>query len=161
MALFDKADFVGTHVIDTEAKRDFILSYSNNRGHQCFETLAFTGGTIDPPLTLATMLQTYTVDEFIVDAVLVAGAIRGHEFLTALKLASSLGGLDIVQAAGTTADPAQIQLSGWFPTGAIIDIGITLDVDGPGVVTYTVPVGAAAPDVAKNLAAFITEQFNL
>ena len=124
MALFDKADFIGTHVVDSVAKRDFVLRYSNNRGHQCFEAMSVAAGGTAPPLTLATMLQTYTLDADGVQAVLSAGAVRGHEFLTAVKFLS-------IDAAATIEVPCpdlvvSFSVDGlWFP-GSALKVAITV-----------------------------------
>ena len=81
----DKSEFVGTWTIDTAAKRDACLAAANNRGQQAFDASAPYGGTTTtPPLSLATMLQVYTLDAAAVEVILTDTAIRGHEFLTGM-----------------------------------------------------------------------------
>lgn len=159
MALYDKADFIGTHVIDTAAKRDFILARSNNRGHQHFESMAIAAGaTNQPPLSLADMLQTYVLDtaekveQVLQNSPTGASALRGHEFLTAVKFAGDITPAGVLSTgnAGTPADPFTLTLTGWFTAGLTLDIGWQTDLpSGPGTAPWVVPYDMGPLEVAQ------------
>ena len=126
MALFNKADFIKTHNVDTAEKVEFILRKGNNRGHFCMEAMAVAAGaTNQPPLAKADMIQSYVLDtaEKVQD-VLTVGAIRGHEFMTAVTIAGAgaTAGID-------TAGPDLVvgfTLSGIWLNGAALNVAITV-----------------------------------
>ncbi len=163
MALFTKADFIGTYAIDTAAKRDFILRYSNNKGHQHFESMAVASGAVaspaQPPLTLADMLQSYVLDTAAkVEQVLQnspngASGLRGHEFLTACKLIGITPGGTIDKAAGTVSDPAQVTFNGIFFAGQTVTIACTAN---PGAVAVNVAIPVNSTQTPQQFAATAT-----
>lgn len=153
MSIYDKADFVGAHAITSAAQRDFVLKYANNKGQQFFNVMAeFGDTTTTPPLTLATMLQTYTLDAAAVDKVLQGNGsgLRGHEFLTAVTFAGNLTPAGVLSAAaGTAADPYTLTLSGWYSEGLTLDITWQTDLpSGPGQAPLVVPAGGWSPTEA-------------
>jgi hypothetical protein len=154
MSLFDKADFVGTHVISSAAQRDFILSRSNNKGHQHFAAMAEFGDVTSTPqvLSLAAMLQTYILDAAAVDKVLQANGsgLRGHDFLSAVTFAGDLTPAGVISAAaGTSADPHTLTLTGWFSAGLTLDITYDTDVGTPGTAPLLLTEAMGPLEVAQ------------
>ena len=150
-----KADFVGVFTVDTAAKRNFVLAAANNRGQQCFNAIAPYGGTTTtPPLTLATMLQVYTLDAAAVEVVLAETGARGNEFLSALGTPAPAPASPSI--ARLTTDPNTYTATGgpWAGgTMILCDLQIT-DPDGQSetdTFTVTLPPGSHTDSVAASV----------
>ena len=152
-----KADFVGTFTVDTDAKRDAILAAANNRGQQCFNAIAPYGATTTtPPLTLATMKQAYTLNEAAVEVVPAKTGARGNEYLTALDVQTGGATTQGPEIGQLTADPNNYTATGGpWPGGTQIYCDLTLtDPDGQSegdTFTVTLPPGSHSDSVAASV----------
>lgn len=149
----NKADFVGTHIITTAAQRNTILAAANNRGQKCFNVLApYGASSFTPPLSLAQMIQAYTLNAAAVEAVLARTGVRGHEFLDALvaNSATTLSPeLNIVR-------PNEYQFLSEWPAGTVADVYLELtDSDGDVQVStaeLTLPNDSTSEEAAAYVA---------
>lgn len=148
----DKADFEGIHVVADAAARDAILAAANNRGQQCFNAIAAYGGTTTtPPLSLAQMIQTYTLDAAAVEAVLGVTGIRGNEFLSELAgVAVAVAGIQRLST-----NPNSYTATGMWAGGTVISCQVTItDPDGQidqDVLRVTLPPGNHTSEVATQV----------
>lgn len=145
----DKADFEGIHVVADAAARDAILAAANNRGQQCFNAIAEYGGTTTtPPLSLAQMIQTYTLDAAAVEAVLGVTGIRGNEFLSALAGVA----VAVTRIRRLSTNPNSYTATGMWAGGTVISCQVTItDPDGQidqDVLRVTLPPGNHTSEVA-------------
>jgi hypothetical protein len=141
--MYLKSDFVGVPFLVEAVGRDAILAAANNRGQRGFNLIAQYGDTTTtPPLSLATMLQTYTFPTLAaVDGFLNHMGPRGSEFLIAL--AANTGGVPD-QPSITEVDNVYTATGTW-PGGTVITFTCTVtDPDGQSdthVYPITLPPG--------------------
>jgi hypothetical protein len=81
----DLADFIGVHTLSA-AEVDVCLAAGGLKGQQLFNAMApFGGTTTEPPLTMATMAQAYTLADIDdVYTVVNADGLRSHPFMEAV-----------------------------------------------------------------------------
>ena len=146
-----KADFIGIFTIDTDAKRDACLAAANNRGQDCFNTIAPYGSLIIvPPLNLSQMKQVYTLNEAAVEAVLAGTGARGNEFLTAL---SGEGSVVVLNPVVVTPEPNVYTFENSWPAGTQLNTMLEItdsvgDVDTHVVLSTLPPGGPYTPEQA-------------
>ena len=150
-----KADFIGTFNILEAGQRDYCLAAANNRGQACFNAIAPYGATTTtPPLSLTTMIQSYTLDAAAVEVVLNKTGCRGNEFLTGLY--EIAGSPDLIPEVNSAGPNVYVFLNMW-PEGTSLDTTIMVT-DSAGdtdthVIRSTLPPGG--PYTASQAAAVV------
>jgi hypothetical protein len=151
------ATFIGTWVVNLTSERDACLNAANNRGQRCFNLLAPYGAvTTVPPLSLATMLQSYTLNAAAVTAFLNKAGARGHEFLIALSQVT----LVTLKPEVNIVRPNEYQFLNSWPAGTIADVYLELTDSDGDVQVSTVEVVLpfdSTPEIAAEHTAYLLE----